>query len=62
MVCRRMNIEDMLPNDAKDAIKKLHQRLLRLEGEKYDLEKRHDRQDYDVIFKFETHTHKFIFS
>jgi len=48
MVCRRPNVEDMLPNDLKDAIKKLHQRILRLEGEKYDLEKRHDRQDYDL--------------
>uniref|UniRef100_A0A914C2T3 Troponin T n=1 Tax=Acrobeloides nanus TaxID=290746 RepID=A0A914C2T3_9BILA len=48
MVCRKMNVEDMLPNDIKDAVKKLHQRLTRLEGEKYDLEKRHDRQDYDL--------------
>jgi troponin T, fast skeletal muscle len=48
MVCRKMNVEEMLPNDIKDAVKKLHQRLNRLEGEKYDLEKRHQRQDYDV--------------
>uniref|UniRef100_A0A915PV71 Uncharacterized protein n=1 Tax=Setaria digitata TaxID=48799 RepID=A0A915PV71_9BILA len=42
------NIADLLPNDLKDRIKQLHSRIVKLEGEKYDLEKRHERQEYDL--------------
>lgn len=42
------NVADLLPNDLKEKIKQLHSRIVKLEGEKYDLEKRHERQEYDV--------------
>lgn len=45
---RAGNIADLLPNDLKDKIKQLHSRIVKLEGEKYDLEKRHERQEYDL--------------
>lgn len=47
---RAGNISDLLPNDLKDKIKQLHSRIVKLEGEKYDLEKRHERQEYDVSY------------
>ncbi|VDM21153.1 unnamed protein product [Wuchereria bancrofti] len=45
---RGINAADLLPNDIKDKIKQLHSRIVKLEGEKYDLEKRHERQEYDL--------------
>ncbi|VBB32029.1 unnamed protein product [Acanthocheilonema viteae] len=45
---RAGNIADLLPNDLKEKIKQLHSRIVKLEGEKYDLEKRHERQEYDL--------------
>lgn len=43
-----INIADLLPNDLKLKIQQLHARICKLEAEKYDLEKRHERQEYDL--------------
>lgn len=48
IVNRPVDVSNMLPNDIKAKIKQLHARIVKLEGEKYDLEKRKDRQEYDV--------------
>lgn len=42
------DVADMLPNDIKIKIKQLYARIVKLEGDKYDLEKRKQRQEYDV--------------
>jgi len=48
IVARPRDIASMLPNDLKELIKQLHAKICRLDGEKYDLEKRIDRQEYDL--------------
>lgn len=47
-VCKNIDVSNLLPNDIKEHIKRLHARICRLEAEKYDLEKRNERQDYDL--------------
>lgn len=48
IVNKPADIANLLPNDIKAKIKQVHQKIMRLEAEKYDLEKRHERQDYDL--------------
>jgi len=45
---KRPTVSDMLPNDLKDAIKRLHATIMKMEGERYDLEQRTHRQEYDL--------------
>ncbi|PIC20175.1 hypothetical protein B9Z55_025461 [Caenorhabditis nigoni] len=47
-VCKAQDVSGLMPNDLKDRIKGLHARIVKLEGEKYDLEKRRERQEYDL--------------
>ncbi|KAI6215338.1 hypothetical protein M3Y94_00374000 [Aphelenchoides besseyi] len=53
IVDRPIDVSNMLPNDIKAKIKQLHARIVKLEGEKYDLEKRQNVQEIDLRELFE---------
>jgi len=45
---QKPDISGLLPNDLKAKIKQLYQKIVRLEHEKYDLDQRQARQEYDM--------------
>jgi troponin T len=45
---KQIDIDNILSGDLKAKIKEMHHRICKLEAEKYDLEKRHERQTYDL--------------
>lgn len=49
-VRKAIDLDSVLSGDLKAKIKEMHVRICKLEADKYDLEKRHDVQLYDVSF------------
>ncbi|VDK57850.1 unnamed protein product [Anisakis simplex] len=47
-VRKTLDFSSLSPADLKEKIRQIHQRICRLEADKYDLEKRHERQEYDL--------------
>jgi len=45
---KQIDIENVVSSDLKAKLKEMHVRICKLEAEKYDLEKRHERQTYDL--------------
>jgi len=45
---RQIDLDSLSGSDLKSKIKELHHRICKLETDKYDLEKRHERQEYDL--------------
>jgi troponin T len=48
IISRKPDTSNILPNDLKIAIKRLHTRIDRIVGEMYDLQQRSGRQEYDL--------------
>jgi len=45
---KELNLSGMDIGTVKNKVKELHQKICRLEADKYDLEQRHQRQEYDL--------------
>lgn len=49
---KAIDFSSLSGSELKIKLKELHQRICKLETDKYDLEKRHERQEYDVNIIF----------
>ncbi|VDM43061.1 unnamed protein product [Toxocara canis] len=47
-IARSVEFNNLRGNDLREKIRQLHQRICKLEADKYDLEKRKERQEYDL--------------